>query len=286
MGLRRISSLTVVKSINKSTEKYERDLTYHRRSYLWRNFGFIPNPNISIHANTVNRLLQTPLEEIFTQPRNKSFHNLCKGSRQPPHGVGKLLGLGLNYCIETPFPYQGQPIEDTARRLHRATRLGVEFDAFNVDIEDSEEDDDEYYDPNLYVPKTDWIPECEDEEIEGAYFKFQETLQEIHQALPYTKHFNLTKQQRSVLTELKERDDLVIFPTDKNLGPYIISREDYIKQCLNEYLLKGDYYLMLSDADAEELLEKKATHSTASITNTNTIFQAHTSSTSIDRSTY
>ena len=126
-----------------------------------------------------------------------------------------------------------------------------------MDIEDLEEDDDEYYDPNLYVPKTDWIPECEDEEIEGAYFKFQETLQEIHQALPYTKHFNLTKQQRSVLTELKERDDLVIFPTDKNLGPYIISREDYIKQCLNEHLLKGDYYLMLSDTDAEELLEKQ-----------------------------
>ena len=43
-------------------------------------------------------------------------------------------------------------------------------------IEELEEDDDDYYDPNLYVPKTDWIPECEDEEIECAYFKFRKIL--------------------------------------------------------------------------------------------------------------
>jgi len=51
-----------------------------------------------------------------------------------------------------PFPYQGQPIVDNIRRLHRETRIGVHFDSFNVD----KEEDDEHYDPNLYVPKTDW----------------------------------------------------------------------------------------------------------------------------------
>jgi len=112
------------------------------------------------------------------------------------------------------------------------------------------------YDPKLYVPKTDWIPECEDDKIERAFEKFQKSL--LHAMLPLTKHFNLTKQQRYVLSELKKRDDLVIFPTDKNLGPYIISRVDYIKQCLNEHLLKEDYYMLLSDTEPETLLKEQS----------------------------
>ena len=184
-----------------------------------------------------------------------AFHNLCKGSKQPPIGIGNLLGLGLNYCIETPFPYQGQPIVDTNRRLHRDIRLGVCFSSFN---EDKDDDDLDQYDPKLYVPKTDWIPNCGDQKIKRAFEKFQKTLEELHAMLPMTKHFNLTKQQRFVLSKLKKRDDLVIFPTDKNLGPYIVSRMDYIKQCLNEHLLKQDYYMLLSGTEAETLLKEQS----------------------------
>ena len=42
----------IVKQITYK-KKLEQDQWYHRRSHLWRTFGFIPNPDISIHANTV-----------------------------------------------------------------------------------------------------------------------------------------------------------------------------------------------------------------------------------------
>ena len=135
--------------MEKRAAKLDRDLTYHRRSHLWRNFGFIPNPNLSIKANTINKFLQTPSEEFANQPWNMAFHNLCKGSRQPPIGIGNLLGLGLNYCIKTPFLYQGQPIVGTNRHLHRDVRLGVKFSSFNEE-QDTIDKDFGLYDPKLY----------------------------------------------------------------------------------------------------------------------------------------
>ena len=88
---------------------------------------------------------------------------------------------------------------------------------------------------NIFILNCEWLQKAYCIKV----LKFQKTLlEELHKALTLSKHFNLTKQEQHGIQELKKRDDLVIFPTDKNLGPYVISREDYIKQFLNEHLLK------------------------------------------------
>jgi hypothetical protein len=59
---------------------------------------------------------------------------------------------------------------------------------------------------------------------------------------------------QSVLKQLKQSKDLVILPTDKNLGPAILNRDQYITQILSERLLTPAY-LQLSKETAMNKLE-------------------------------
>jgi hypothetical protein len=53
--------------------------------------------------------------------------------------------------------------------------------------------------------------------------------------------YNLTPNQRKTLNKLKANMNYIIMPTDKNLGPAIMNRNEYIKQCLTEHLLTSHY---------------------------------------------
>ena len=151
------------------------------------------------------------------------------------------------------------------------------------------DEDNEHYDPNLpvFVSKTDWTPDCADGKIEGAYLKFQKTLPRR------TTRSTPANNSDMCLNEHKKRDVLVIFPTDKNLGPYIISREDCIKQCLNERAPSQRRLLLLDDirnGSGRTTLLKKQSHSLDSNLyykrKDDLLYRAHTRSTSTDRSTY
>jgi hypothetical protein len=50
------------------------------------------------------------------------------------------------------------------------------------------------------------------------------------------KHFfrGLTPLQYKTLQKLKEAKEYIILPTDKNIGPAILNRDNYIKQVLSE----------------------------------------------------
>jgi hypothetical protein len=69
-----------------------------------------------------------------------------------------------------------------------------------------------------------------------------------------TKLSNLTPLQAKTLKELKENDSIIIKPTDKNLGPALMNREDYIKQILQEHLVSDDY-LQLTQTEANYKME-------------------------------
>jgi hypothetical protein len=65
---------------------------------------------------------------------------------------------------------------------------------------------------------------------------------------------NLTSLQAKTLKELKDNNSIIIKPTDKNLGPAILNREDYIKQILQEHLLSNDYR-QLTQIEANSKME-------------------------------
>jgi len=52
---------------------------------------------------------------------------------------------------------------------------------------------------------------------------------------------NLTKLQSKTLYALKNDKEIIIKPTDKNLGPAVLDLDKYIKQILLEHLLTNDY---------------------------------------------
>ena len=129
-----------------------------------------------------------------------------------------MLGLGLNYCLETPLPSQGQRPEATKTRLLRDIRLGCFFDNFNND-DDQEEPN--CYDPKLYVAKSTWTPKPTNDKIEAKFDKFCKALTTSCNALPTNKRYNLTSHERYTIKQLAARKDLIVGLTDKNLGPFI-----------------------------------------------------------------
>ena len=60
---------------------------------------------------------------------------------------------------------------------------------------------------------------------------------------------NLLPYQTRALKQLQQQQDFLICPCDKNLGPAIIERDDYIKIAMKDHLLGGRTYRRLSDAD-------------------------------------
>ena len=60
---------------------------------------------------------------------------------------------------------------------------------------------------------------------------------------------NLLSYQTHALQSLQRQQDFLICPCDKNLGPAIIERDDYIKIAMRDHLLDGRTYRRLSEAD-------------------------------------
>jgi hypothetical protein len=150
-----------------------------------------------------------------------AFHNLCL-TANTPSGTEFLLGLGLKYCIESPRPYQC--LASLIRRIQRPVRLHYVF----KDQDDHSGTDDEYmkaasrvkYIPSLYRPSN-WQPPPAPDDAENAMSKFHEKLNVLIRALPRSRRYNLNRSQRHCLGDLAQRQDLIVFPTDKNLGPSI-----------------------------------------------------------------
>ena len=60
---------------------------------------------------------------------------------------------------------------------------------------------------------------------------------------------NLLPYQARALQLLQRQQDFLVCPCDKNLGPAIIERDDYIKIAMKDHLLDGQTYRRLSNTD-------------------------------------
>ena len=168
-----------------------------------------------------------------------AFHNLCT-TTQPPPGTAALLGLGLKFCIESPRPFQD--IGASTLRLRRDLRIHFFQEQQKKDFGPTTTDpSDPDYIPKLYI-KSDWIPNPAPDHVELALERFDRALLNTINTLPWTRRYNLTPSQRHVMSELTKRNDLIILPSDKNLGPCIIERDQYIQSVGKEHLLNSSNY--------------------------------------------
>jgi hypothetical protein len=95
--------------------------------------------------------------------------------------------------------------------------------------------EDPYYNPKIYI-KSEWTPHS----FQIPY-EIQTRLNEFKQALkklvkPQNATVNLLRHQKRALNQLRNETDFLIVQCDKNLGPAIIERLEYIMMAFRDHL--------------------------------------------------
>ena len=182
-------------------------------------------------------------ETINNNARNLALHNLCSPSIKLPPGTRSLLGLGLNFCLKTPYPNIN--IEKVIEKFTYDTRLAN----FWANLHDGE--DNRKYIKQLYIKNEEWSPPHASPAVEAAIARFAKRLRQEHRK--YNNRWskpNITLHMYHLLSYLKNHPTLIILPSDKNLGPVIMLRSVYIRRCLDDFLAKPTQYERLSEQQA------------------------------------
>ena len=108
-----------------------------------------------------------------------------------------------------------------------------------------------HYIPQLYKKDPLYRAPLASAKIEHHLSLFETHLKQAVDSIPKTKKYNLSHEQRQIIYTLQNNPNFIIMPSDKNLGPAIMNRPDYIKQALTEHLLT-DAYQNLKTEDAHE----------------------------------
>jgi hypothetical protein len=206
-------------------------------SQIFADFGFIANPLLSIRKNVEIQLRSAPAHETLMS--NLACHNLCVKATIRSSDM-KLIGLGLNFCVTHKPP--GSP---DFNRFQRTVRIRHQF----AGLEKTN------YIRKLYVPVRDWMPETADPAIENSLETFEASLRKLHIATqnPRLNKPNLPQAQLKRLGEIRDNPHIIVIPTDKNLGPAIMDKSDYIGHCLRDHLLNADNYSQLTKAEGAKI---------------------------------
>ena len=148
------------------------------------------------------------------------MHNLSSFHLPPPQL--KLLSLGLDF-IPPPQPIRKQQLIDAVVSLDRTYRLKYFFrNSTNI------------ISP-FRIPNPSWNP--------PAVPEITQTITSITSALPSPPTIQPRPHRnfRTALHNLKNNQDIVIKPADKNLGTCILSKDWYLNECLRQLNDKNTY---------------------------------------------
>ena len=208
---------------------------------ILKQYGFLSIPNKSPTENFNNAIKSISnnnsnynTNQLYRlQPKNLSVHNLCPNTSLPL-GVHNLLGLGLKYCISTAraSPNTNECLKKLAYKI-RTTQYLLGKNDTNT----------EPYNPQIYIKLKGWNPPPATSDIEKRITAFEHYIKKAITENKLQKHnfSNLTHPQKQALQFLIQHKEFIILPTDKNLGPAIMKRDEYIKQCFSEHLLTSNY---------------------------------------------
>jgi len=173
-------------------------------------FNFIPDITLSPRCNAIRILLNLPSIFLTKRLKNSSFHNLCTTKVNLPPSINSLLGLGLNFC----------PAPKSTTRLNQIDLNRFEND-FRCRIHFTNGPELDTID-QLYVPNTEWKPPTpENFFIDSRSIAFANRINTLFKT-PKKVRSNLLPTQEKALEWLLDHPELIVFNTDKNLGPAII----------------------------------------------------------------
>ena len=177
------------------------------------------------------------IREVNNEPNNLAFHNITPPSTYIPPGLKRLLGLNLNFCPTPPVHNYLKQLQQSFHDFARSVRIHHFFRNNNSSSNN--------YNKKLYVPNKTWKPPNASENIENTLLKIQQNINNIQQ--PKRTNNNLTQQQRQLIHLLKQNQNLMVIPTDKNLGPALLTHQQYLDLC-NEHLKSNIYQLTSKSA--------------------------------------
>jgi hypothetical protein len=232
-----------LKHKNLSTIRQTQPLLQSVENRCLTNFGFIADPNTTLQKNFDVAIQRAP-SHLFLQPKNLTFHNLCKVNNLPP-GSKELLGLNLKFCLASKAV--PDDINKTMIQLARSIRTR-HFLIQNGVLNNTS------YEKQIYKKNLTWNPPPAPTLIEDKLVELEKALKKIQQKLERKNASrqltNITPLQAKALASLQKNKNIVIKPTDKNLGPSVMDTTDYVDQILTEHLLT-DTYLQLTEGEAK-----------------------------------
>lgn len=155
----------------------------------------------------------------FSRPTNESCHNLCTGN--PPWNYRGLLGLGLTFI---PKPrYTNYNITEWINRFRNDMYTSVFMAHMQNPV------------PRLFK-RSEWCPPVGMINF-GVRKRTKQFIGRITGTfVKKTTRSNMLPFQRTILASLRKSNKYVVFSADKNLGPCIIERDQYIRRALNDHL--------------------------------------------------
>jgi hypothetical protein len=212
-----------------------------KRKQCYDAFGYVANPDLTVWENSARVLANTPSTLYFNQPKLKTYHNLCVNSK-PPLGTGELLGLGHKFIIQKIKPTPN--IDKVINNFKQDIRT-------KYMVSGLEKNEDDLYVKQLYIKSIFPAPPANNE-IETRIDDFSNELRNLVLKNNKRKSTNLNRLQQKVLKELKTNSKFIVFLADKNLGPAIMEREEYIRNVLVQHLLDKETYRRLTPGDARK----------------------------------
>ena len=191
----------------------------------------------------------------FNRPTNLAFHDLTS-RLSPPQNLRSLLGLGLKFI---PTPHQSTMSSTLFSENGAFPRLNRQIDlrCFFVDSDHlNPSEPSEGYNPRMYIA-SEWNPPFSNvpRPLSRRLAHFEHvTTSHFRKKLRVTP--NLLRHQRFALESLRQQKYFLIVACDKNLGPSIIERDEYIKLAFRDHLSDPHTYQYLTPADVEHQTDR------------------------------
>ena len=204
-------------------------------------FGFVADANLTIRHNAYNYLSTMPTWTYFNRPTNMAFHDLTTRLKPPPN-LRSLLGLSLKFIPNPRYNVSWDDYKNiTIPKLIRDLKVKIFF-------ADTPPDPD--FNQRMYAP-SDWKPpeQLMPQSLTRRLDNLESALKEIVKKKKGKQ--NLMNHQREALSYLRKQKDFLIVQCDKNLGPAIIEREEYIKFAIIDHLSDHNTYQRLSQRESE-----------------------------------
>ena len=174
-----------------------------------------------------------------------AYHDLTRPSTVKPKNLKALLGLGLKFC---PIPrFTTSDPEDNLRRFQKDFYNKIYFSGRPPDQK-------EPINPRLYIGSGWQPPDWEvPPEIHQRRAIFDRQISSLYKK-SRRKDQNLLPFQKQTLAELSTRNDILIIPSDKNLGACILDTDTYILKAFEEHLDNRTAYKELTKDAADAML--------------------------------